>query len=215
MIGRLLEADLVRHIENLMKRHEVDQKSASELVMIVSSGSPKRDEDYGQVICNLLPEIRKTVSLACTSYRHKVRRDEIEDLCQQTVLLLMQADYRCLRSFDYKKASLKTWLRSVVKHHISRYMRRQERLQNAEEIWVESIGYQSALKLELLVEERQKALHQFVGKLTRREKRLYELLCRDDLTDADIAGIMSISSASVRRRRYDLIRKIKTLIKNL
>jgi len=173
-----------------------------------------RDGDYQQVISDLLPEIPNAVRLACMSHWHRADTGETEDLCQQVVLLLIRADYRCLRSFDHRRASLKTWLKVVVRNYVRRYRQSRKRLPNTEEIVAEALSYRPALETEILSKQRMKSLDQAIGKLTEREKQLYELLCRDDLIDADIAERMGINPASVRRRRYDLIQKIKRLIES-
>jgi RNA polymerase sigma factor (sigma-70 family) len=181
--------------------------------MIAVSASLIKDEDYAQIVTSLLPEIRNAVSVACMSHRHNARRDEIEDLCQQTLLMLIQADYRCLRSFDERKSSLKTWLKVIVKNHTQQYLLRQNRLRQAEEVWLECYNDQSYKETQAAFEYRRHILQAVHHKLTAKEKQFYEFLCTDDLPDTAIAELMRINPASVRRRRYALIRKIQRLIK--
>lgn len=172
------------------------------------------DNDYAQIVTDLLPEIRKAVSVVCLLQRHNVRWDEIEDLCQQTALLLIQADYRRLRSFDHTRSSFKTWLRVVLRNHLHRHEKKQYLSQIAEEVCVEAFDYEPTQETEILYQEKGRTLQQALDKLTKCEMQLYELLCRDDLSDTDIAKTMGINAASVRKRRYDLIQKIKRLIEN-
>jgi RNA polymerase sigma factor (sigma-70 family) len=174
--------------------------------------SPVNDKDYAQIVTDLLPEIRKAVSIVCLLQRHSVRWDEIEDLCQQTALLLIQSDYRRLRSFDHTRSSLKTWLRAVIRNHLRRYEKKQHLSHNEEKVYAESFGYWPFLETEILYQERGTALEQAVVKLTKCEKQLYELLCRDDLNNLDRARLLGIKVETLHWRKHALIRKLQKLI---
>jgi len=174
-----------------------------------------RDSDLERTIVELLPEIPKAARLACKSCWNRADRGETEDLCQQVVLLLIEADYRRLRSFDQRKSSLTTWLKAVIRHQARRHLRKQERLKQAEEVWVEHYSGQSLIETQALLEYRRLVVEVINHKLTAREKQFYEFLCRDDLPDPTIAELMKINPASVRRRRYALIRKIQRLVKDI
>jgi RNA polymerase sigma factor (sigma-70 family) len=182
--------------------------------MIGVSASLIKDENYAQIVTSLLPEIRKAVFVVCRSNRHIARLDEIDDLCQQAALLLIQSDYRCLRSFDKRKATLKTWLKVIIKNHTQQQLLKQERLRQAEEVWLEYYSGQSLIEPQATLEYRRQVIEVVHHKLTTKEKQFYQFLCRDDLPDASIAELMKINPASVRRRRYALIKKIQRLIKD-
>jgi RNA polymerase sigma factor (sigma-70 family) len=169
-----------------------------------------RDGSCEQAIVDLWPEIPKAVRGACASQWYRDR--ETEDLCQQVVLMLIQSDYHRFRSFDDKKSSLKTWLSVVIRNHTRRHLQRRRRLRTAEENWAESFPCQSSIETGILFKQRKLILQQALRRLTEPERQLYELLCRDDLGNADIAGMMNISPDSVRKRRYRLVRKLQRLI---
>jgi RNA polymerase sigma factor (sigma-70 family) len=126
--------------------------------------------------------------------------------------MLIQSDYHRFRSFDDKKSSLKTWLSVVIRNHTRRHLQRRRRLRTAEENWAESFPCQSSIETGILFKQRKLILQQALRRLTEPERQLYELLCRDDLGNADIAGMMNISPDSVRKRRYRLVRKLQRLI---
>jgi len=172
----------------------------------------RRDGYYQQVIRDLLPEIPNAVRLACMSHWHRVDTGETEDLCQQVVLLLIRSDYRFLRSFDDRRASLKTWLKVVVRNYVRRYRQSRKRLQHTEEIVAEALYYRPALETDILSKQRMKSLDQAIGKLTEREKQLYEFLCRDDLDSLEIARLMGVKVGTLRKRKHDLIEKLRKLV---
>jgi len=55
-------------------------------------------------------------------------------------------------------------------------------------------------------------LREAVSHLTAREQQLFQVLCRDDLTSADVAKQMGIKVESVRRRKHALIKKLRGLV---
>ena len=48
--------------------------------------------------------------------------------------------------------------------------------------------------------------------MTGRERQLFDLVCRDDLSNAEIAELLGIKVASVHRRKRALIKKIQAII---
>ncbi len=76
------------------------------------------------LLAALLPDIRDAVSRAC--YHYSSDPSEIEDICHQMIILLMEDNYRRLRSF-HLESSIKTWLTAVALHYVSNYVGRQKK----------------------------------------------------------------------------------------
>lgn len=62
---------------------------------------------------------------------------------------------------------------------------------------------------EVIAVERECRLAEAIRRLTARERQLFELLSRDDLTSMDIATELCIKAASVRRRKHAIIKKLR------
>lgn len=180
---------------------------------MIESGKGKT-LNYEQAVREMMPEIRRSVRAVCRLYKYSADRDESEDLCQQVVLLLIEEDYRRLRSFDRKKASLKTWLGAVVKNYVSRYVQKQGRSESLEESIFESFIAPPIQEKNVISAERQRSLRKAIKKLSRRERQLYELLCRDDLKISDVAEQMGIKVSTARRSKHDLIEKLRKLVED-
>ena len=157
----------------------------------------------------LLPDIRDAVSKAC--YHYSCDPSEIADVCPQMIILLMENDYRRLRSF-HLESSIKTWLTAVALHYVSNYVGRQKKAISLDDISREACVCAAAQEAELISEEMRCELNVAVAQLTAREQQFVELLRRDDLTSADVARKMGIKVESVHRRKYTLIKKLRGLV---
>ena len=157
----------------------------------------------------LLPDIRVAVSKAC--YHYSCDPSEIGDVCHQMIILLMEDDYRRLRSF-HLESSIKTWLTAVALHYVSNYVGRQKKAICLDDISREAFVCAPAQEAELISEEMRCGLNVAVTQLTTRERELFELLCRDDLSSAEVARKMGIKVESVHRRKYKLIKKLRGLV---
>lgn len=157
----------------------------------------------------ILPDIHDAVNSACHHY--SVSQSEIDDFYHQVILLLMEDDYRRLRSFA-RRSSLKTWLTAVAMNRVSDHIRRGKQAISRDEVPSGAFVCAPTQMNRLIALERRSALREAVRKLTARERQLFELLCRDDLTYADLAEHMGIKVASVRRNKHALIKKLKELV---
>lgn len=169
--------------------------------------------DYENTVMKMLPEIRNSVHLVCLPHKHKADREEINDICQQIVLLLIEDDHRRLRLFK-QRSSIETWLRTVVKNHVGRHLRRQKQWQRAEKLSMELFLSHIALEKEILSKERRGILQSVVPKLNRRERQLFDLLCEDDLNLSDIANLLDVKAGTLRKRKHDLIEKLRKLVES-
>jgi len=161
------------------------------------------------LLAALLPDIRDAVIRAC--YHYSSDPSEIEDVCHQMIILLMEDDYRRLRSF-HLESSIKTWLTAVALHYVSNYVGRQKKAITLDDISREACVCAAVQEAELIAEEMRCELNVAVAQLTAREHQLLELLRRDDLTSADVARKMSTKVESIHRRKYALIKKLRGLV---
>jgi RNA polymerase sigma factor (sigma-70 family) len=160
----------------------------------------------------ILPEIIDAVRLSFCIHRRWPTRDETDELSQQILLLLIDSDQRRLRSFG-RRASLRTWLRVVVSHHVNRYLKTRKREMGLEEIPPGSLVSLPLQESSIVSNEQAQAFQKAIEKLSERERELLQLLCRDDLRGADIARIMGMKYDSVRRRKHALIKKLQILVR--
>jgi RNA polymerase sigma factor (sigma-70 family) len=163
-------------------------------------------------IDNLIPNISAAVRLTCVLHKYKADKNEIEDLCQQILLLLLEDNNRRLRSFNNEKASINTWLKTVIFHYLSRQMLKEPVTKGIEDREINLISDLPSQEQILIYQERAQKMKVIVNKLANRERELYKFLCRDDLSVAEIAKQMSIKTDSVYRRKHALIRKLQSLL---
>lgn len=100
-----------------------------------------------------------------------------------------------------------------MRHYVSDYVSRQKKAMSLEDISPDVFTCNPPQETEVIAEERGRELGKAVFRLTAREQQLFELLCRDDLTSADLASRMGIKVDSVRRRKRALIKKLKGLLR--
>jgi len=166
-------------------------------------------DDHEELLKALLPDIRDAVRAACLHYC--ADQSEIEHFSNEVVLLLIENDYHGLRSFR-RESSRHTWLTAIARHYVSSHLSRERKAISLDEIPPELLVFNPVQENELIAEGQRCELREAVGQLTAREQQLFELLCRDDLTSADIAMNMGIKEDSVRRRKHTLIKKLRAIV---
>jgi len=159
----------------------------------------------------LLPVIPATVRRTCRKFDHHPDDASFEGLVHRIILLLMDEDYRRLRTFG-GQSSPETWLDRVVRNYIYHHLRRL-----GKEVSLDAVPEGSFLSSPdqeemMLFHERLELVDSVVATLTERERKFYQLLCEDGLTTAGIAKAMGIKVTTLHRYRHDLIRKIQKLI---
>jgi RNA polymerase sigma factor (sigma-70 family) len=151
------------------------------------------------------------VRWACRCYHRFPDLGVIDDLTQEITLSLIQNDYHALRSFEYRSTE-KTWLQRVVLRRVGRYFKRQYPTESLEELPITSLPSQPpSQEVVALIKEREKQLETACGKLTEREKRLWDFL-RSGLSDKEIAERMGATSNAIHQSKYKLIKKFQRLI---
>lgn len=170
---------------------------------------PAANRNAEQLLEALRPDIIQAVSAACRHYG--VDQREIEDFLNEIILLLIENDYHGLHSF-HSESSAKTWLTAIALHYVSNHVSRQRKAKSLDEISADLLVFNASQENELISKERKGELREAIGRLTRREQQLFELLCRNDLTSLDIATQMGIKVDSVYRRKHALIRRLRGIV---
>ncbi|GEM_PF-956746 len=173
------------------------------------------DQELQQLFSESLPMIPDAVRKAFHRYRYKPNKLELDGLAQQVRVKLLEDDYAALRSFKHQ-ASLKTWLQKVVNNLVSQYVRQQRRKVSLERFSPDAF-FSKATPEDRIISKEQKQrqeerLKAVLPKLTPRQRELYDLSCRDDLDDKEIAKRMGIKPNSVSSLRRKIIAKLRKLL---
>ena len=126
----------------------------------------------------LLPDIVQAVRAACWHYG--VDQSQIQDFYHEIILLLIEDDYRRLRSFR-GDSSRETWLTAIARHYVGGHVARQKKATSLDEIPVDRVVCNPTQEDELIAEEQAGELVEAVSLLTGRDQQLFALLRRDDL----------------------------------
>lgn len=168
-------------------------------------------EELEKIMLEIVPEIPAAVRNACHNLGHHPQAAEVEDFVQQIILLLIDDNYRRLALFDHR-ASAKTWLQVVCRHHMARLLKKQPVLENLEDLSGELTDPQPDPAKLLISLEREELLQKALSELADHERDLFSLLCQG-LSAAEIAQIKGITSATVHKRKHNLINRLRRLIK--
>jgi RNA polymerase sigma factor (sigma-70 family) len=159
-------------------------------------------------IVKLLPILDTILRSLWGSYgSHLWRQRQMEDHLQNIVLLLIEDDYRRLRS-RHPHSSLNAWLKTIVKHYLADCLRGQLPAEEWSEVSSETLGGEAKQEDEMIYRERLGRLQEAFGQLSDRERLLGEML-RSSLETEEIAVALGIEPCQVRKRRYELIKKIR------
>ena len=178
-----------------------------------AKGAPHQDGvDPAGLFDEVLSDIPLVVHRACHSLGHRPRRMDIEGIVQGIILLLIDRDYYTLCTFN-RLSSFQTWLFTIVRRHLVRQIQRQSREMSLEDIPRDSLYTQPEQEKTLIAKEEMRMLSAVVNKLTNRERKLFQLFCRDELSASEIAEEMGIKLKSVYSNRFALIVKIRRMIR--
>ena len=159
-----------------------------------------------------LPLMAEAVRWACVHHHYRPHQDEFDDLCQEMSLLLIADDYRGLSSFDPLKAGPKTWLGTVAKNYVGRYLQQQRDAASLEALLPEEITFQPEQERERILAERWQAFQMAINKLTSREQLILQLFYRDELAMKEIAQQMKITVGSAQQLKHHTLAKLRKLI---
>ncbi|MCI0337440.1 MAG: sigma-70 family RNA polymerase sigma factor [Acidobacteria bacterium] len=172
---------------------------------------PPDNTNAENLIIELLPLIPGAVRHACHVYMHHPSPDEILDISQSIVLMLVDDNYRRIRSFDHHKSTIETWLQAVVNHYVLRYLQSKKPFANLEDVASDFFAYKASQEAEAMSEERGKLFDEIVKKLTKREMKLFELVCQG-MQAEEIAKLLGVKIGTVYRRKHALIKKFQELL---
>jgi RNA polymerase sigma factor (sigma-70 family) len=162
---------------------------------------------------SLLPHISVTVRWACRCYHRFPDQGVIDDLTQEITLSLIQNDYHALRSFEYRSTE-KTWLQRVVLRRVGRHFKSQYPTDSLDALPIDLLPSRPpSQEVMVLFKEREKLLETACGKLSERERRLWDFLL-GGLSDKEIAEQMSTTSNAIHQSKHKLIKKIQRLMRN-
>ena len=164
--------------------------------------------DLKEILESLLPDILIAVQTTLSRLHHRSANDEVGDLCQQVTVLLLENDFRRLRSFDYR-SSRRTWLTAVVRNYVMNHVRRQKPTVSLNDLRADVRSYPAMQDQRLIAQEQSESLRAASTKLTKRELELFELCYVADLSTGEIAEEMGIKLQSVRRRKHALVKKLQ------
>ncbi len=165
-----------------------------------------------QIVEALYPRIFFMVRLTMRLYSYHAHDNEIEDLSHEIAVLLIEDDFRRLRTFDATKASIITWLKAVVMHHVGRYLHRQAAYK-LNEISESDLLYGHENEMLSAQEHKRAEIQDTLNRLTRRERQLFDLLCKDGMSVKEIANHMGIQVDSVYRRKHALVQKLRSFVR--
>ncbi len=178
------------------------------------SPEPANNDVEKLFLQDILPIVPAVVGQACAKLNYHPGQTELDGLVQRVVLLLIDEDYRVLRSFD-RRSEPQTWLFTIARRYILRRLREQGRIVSLDDMPPDSFTFQPDQEEWLLAKEREELLQAAYNKLSKREQKLYRLLSQPSLTAAEIARTMGIKRESVYKEKQRLIKKIQKIIEGM
>lgn len=172
------------------------------------------DVDNGRhcdAIEEIWPDVRDVVAHICRSWRGSMASDQVDDYCNDIMVLLMEDGGRRLNSFDPQKSSLKTWLYIVARRHIQRSVKRGGVIMNGiDDLSELEICSAANPESELIRNESGDAFRTVLKKLDERDRLFISLLCEFPVSEA--AKKLGIKSASAWTKKDLLKKKIQSLL---
>ena len=170
-----------------------------------------KERDVEELFLQTLPLLDKVVQSALLRCQHFPSDEYVQRLTQRLIVLLMENDYRRLRSFE-QRSSFHTWLQTLTNHYVSRFLRRERRQMALDELSPDFSLHGPTQEGEIWKMEKMKLLEKATKRLTKRERQLLTLLRQDWLTSTDIAHKMGIKTESVYQAKNKLIIKLQRLL---
>jgi RNA polymerase sigma factor (sigma-70 family) len=164
--------------------------------------------DPTQLIQDSVLIIRQAAILTFKRYNHATTEDEISDICQQIILQLIEDQYRRLRLFDSRKASFRTWLKYVARHHISNYLRQKKTL-SLDDLPLDSLSYPAHQEDLIILRDRNERLEASLSKLRTRDQQIIRLLCLEGRPAIDVARTMRMTVGSVYWHKHRIIKRLR------
>lgn len=166
--------------------------------------------DIEQLFLDIVPKIPIAVRQACQSLNHYPNQMEFDGFVSRIAMQLIDNDFHTLRSFD-KRSEPQTWLFTIAKRLILRRLRAQKRESPLEDFPPDSFTVQPDQEEKLISVEREKLLEAVVGKLTKRERKLFGLIAQGFKAE-EIAKELRIKKRSAHFEKSTLIKKLRRIV---
>lgn len=142
---------------------------------------------------------------SCRSYRSYFNEGDVEDIAQSIALLLIQHNYRGLRSFK-SHPSLKAWLQTIANRETSHFYRGRRIAVSLEDLSPDDQAYPPNQEDKILCDG-------IASKLTKRQRKLLELMLLGLKTN-EIAERNGIDPDSVSKSKSRLRDKVDKLLQS-
>jgi RNA polymerase sigma factor (sigma-70 family) len=159
---------------------------------------------------NIFLEIPEVVRRVCVRLGRHPDQVDVDEITQRVAYSLWKDDYQALRSFKHESL-LETWLFSIVKRSILRWVQEQDGIESLEDKPPDSFIVRHRQEEGLLAKERKERVWEAVSKLTEHDQKLYGLLCRE-LSIEEIAEETKVKSRSVSVMKRVLIKRLQKLM---
>jgi RNA polymerase sigma factor (sigma-70 family) len=136
---------------------------------------------------------------------------DVDEFAQRIGILLWKGNYRVLRSFR-RESSLETWLFTIAKRNILRWLRETNWMESLEDKPQGSFIVQQEQEERLLVDERRKILQAASRKLSGRKQRLLGLW-RQEKSRREIAEEMGLKRKSVTVEKVELVKMLQRVVR--
>jgi RNA polymerase sigma factor (sigma-70 family) len=169
--------------------------------------------DLEQLVTILLPTINKAIHWSLLRYKGCIRKDELDDLSQEIILMLIEDNCRRLRSFN-GQSSFETWLQEVVNHHIYKCFYNRKQIESLDEVDQSLLTYPPPLDQEIANIEKRNLLFIALNNFSQEERLLYRLWFLSELDAKEIATIFRTEVRIIYKRKQTLILKLTRLLRN-
>ncbi len=154
------------------------------------------------------PVINQAVIVACRKYLPHADPATIEDLIGRVIVHLLEDNCRRLQSFE-NRSQLKTWLYRMAKNVVINHASRQKISKNLDDLTMEVLAVLPCQEELVYLHEEQKIISHALQSMSEKDKKLWALLCNEDLDDHQRATVLGIVYPQFRKHNYNLINKLR------
>jgi len=169
-------------------------------------------ESREQLFEMIFTHIPGAVRYACHTYQRSLTQSEFEDICHDVIILLLENDYRRLRTFK-RKSSVKTWIYAIARRHLRRQLRETNLTISLDDIASDSLVCRPRQENAVLSGERWKIIYTTISQWPKRSQSLLELSVAG-FSDIEISNLLGIKADAVRKHRFELVKKLRNLFQN-
>ena len=169
-------------------------------------------ESREQLFEMIFTHIPGAVRYTCHTYQRSLTQSEFEDICHDVIILLLENDYRRLRTFK-RKSSVKTWIYAIARRHLRRQLRETNLTISLDDIASDSLVCRPRQENAVLSGERWKIIYTTISQWPKRSQSLLELSVAG-FSDIEISNLLGIKADAVRKHRFELVKKLRNLFQN-